>query len=145
MIRAQIQQRHLHLSELASHITTSMVWSIVKHDDGIIPPASALLIQVTEQLSHKQEEGISIVLASIDSKVEITPVANGSYDIELAWPLSQSGFVLHTFDQPTSLTMLSDSDDALIDIDDPSIVLNILDVVRCSILPLHLRVAVIVK
>lgn len=122
-----------------------MVWSIVKQDDGILSPASALLIQVSEQLSDKKEEGVSIVLASIDREEKFTPVANGSYDIELAWPLCHCSFVLHTFDQPTSLTMFSDSNDALIDIDDSSIVLNILDVVRCSILPLQLRVEIVVE
>jgi hypothetical protein len=37
-----------------------------------------------KQLDHEKQEGISIVLASVDGEVEITHVTDASYDIQLA-------------------------------------------------------------
>jgi hypothetical protein len=97
------------------------------------------------QLDHEEQEGVRIVLASIDCEVEITHIADTSYDIKLAWSLSHCGFVLDALNQPASLTMLCNGDDTLIHIYDSVIVLNILDVVSSCILPLQKRVKIVIQ
>jgi hypothetical protein len=98
-----------------------------------------------KQLDHEKQEGISIVLASVDGEVEITHVTDASYDIQLAWSLSHSGFVLDALNQPASLTMLCNGNDTLIHIDDSVIILYILDVVSSCILPLKKRIKIVIQ
>jgi hypothetical protein len=43
------------------------------------------------------------------------------------WPLWHGCFILDTFDQPSTFSMFSDTDIALINIDDSLVVLNKLD------------------
>lgn len=95
VIRSKIHQRHLKKGKLRSHIVTSMIRSIVKHNHSIISPLAILWVEMFNKLDDEEHKGVCVVLSSIDSEEEFTNTADASDNIELTWTLSHSGFVLH--------------------------------------------------
>ena len=145
VVWTKIHQWHFQLCKFASYILTSMVRCVVKHDHCVLSPTRLLCIQMLNQLDDEEQEGVSIILAFVDCKVKFAKTANASNDIEWVRPLCQRCFVLHSFDQPTSLAMLRDWDDAFINVDDPVISLCIPDVLSSCILTLHQRINWVVE
>jgi len=68
----KIHERHLEFCKLTPYILTSMVGCVVKHEDSIVSPTGKLGVQMLYQLSHKQQEGVRIVLATVDGEVHFS-------------------------------------------------------------------------
>ena len=81
----------------------------------------------------------------IDSIEDITIVTDSSNDIYVIKSLSSSWFVLHTFDEPSSLDRVREIDHTFIDVEDSSLRVHQLNILWSSILSLQLRVRTVVK
>ena len=63
-------------------VLTSMVGCVVTHDHCAFSPTGLLSIQMLNQLDDEEQEGVGIILASVDCKVMLAKTADASNDIE---------------------------------------------------------------
>lgn len=82
VVWAKVHQWHFQRCKFVSYILTSMVGCVVKHDHCVLPPARLLSIQMLNQLDDEEQEGVGIILASVDCKVKFAKTADASNDIE---------------------------------------------------------------
>ena len=62
-------------------------------------------MHVLTQLDDEKNECIAISKTLVHSIEEITKVADACNDVEMIWSIGQCRYVLHTFDEPSSLAM----------------------------------------
>ena len=96
-----------------------MVLSIVDHDQAIVLPVPIYLIEMFNQLDKEQNKCVAICLSLVHSVEEFTTITYGSYRIDAIESTVLSYHVVFASVHPTSLSMISDSNDTLINIDDP--------------------------
>jgi hypothetical protein len=96
------------------------------------------MIQMINQLEYVEVKGLCVSDASVDSEIELTSVAYTCNDVHPYKLSSYSSSMSKAFDEPTSSSIVSSADNALIHINDPLITGKQLNVLACSILPLKL-------
>lgn len=76
MIRSEVHEWDLKIRQFTLNEKTSVVRSIVKHDDRVISPVSIFGIQVLTKLHHEKQEGVCIVLPFVDCEEKFTKVTD---------------------------------------------------------------------
>ena len=107
--------------------------------DGLVPPPGVLGVQVGHQLEDKVVGGLPVLGAGADSGKEPVPVGDGSNHTHLSEPLRLVHVELDTFWGPALASLVSQVEDAGVDVEDLEALVQETYVLLCRILPLQLR------
>jgi hypothetical protein len=102
-----------------------MVTSIINNDNSFSPPIPIDGVEMLNHLHNEQQEGITVILTFIDRIEHIALIAYPSNDTKLTRSPWQSCLVLDAFSKPTSLSVLSQGNNAFINVDDLLLALHV--------------------
>ena len=128
---------------MLSSLCASMVLRIIDHDQCVTSPVAVGSIQMLDELADEVDEGVAVGPSLVHSIEEPSITTNGCDGVDRTQAAAPADHVLLEPNHPASLAAVSVPHHALVDIDDPLMFTQELDVLRCSILPLKLRSRVV--
>ena len=115
-----------------------MVRGIVKHDYGIAPPVCVEAGQVGNHLYQDELDGVAVVGTQVDAVDELAPAAHTRNDVHSGQPHAMGAVALLALSEPAHPPTLCGVQHALVNVEDPFSLSEVLDVYGCSILSLQL-------